>query len=311
MAGAPPAFRMSKTATHSAARTDFARPGRLARRELRFALFLALSLVVHGVALVTLAPKLRPVAFDDAAERGVPLVARVERSHDIAVPDPAVEPPSAATAPAPPPPSRSTPPTSNRREAPRVLDAPASPLALPREPLARVEPPRMAPLHPSPPLSMPPAPEQATEGYPDLTSYVAARRQARGEPADGVEDDNARRDRLVARNLASVNAPTFGASRNTGGLFQVTRLGYDDAEFTFFGWHSEIKRRAQQRIEVRRGNERDIRVAVVRRMIAIIREYEQEDFTWRSSRLGRDIRLSARVSDSAGLEDFLMREFFL
>jgi hypothetical protein len=168
----------------------------------------------------------------------------------------------------------------------------------------------VAPLQPSPPLSMP-APPQTTEGHPDLASYVAARRQARGEPADGVEDDTARRDRLVARNLASVNAPALGASRNTGGLFQVTRLGYDDAEFTFFGWHSEIKRRAQQRIEVRRGSERDIRVAVVRRMIAIIREYEQEDFTWRSSRLGRDIRLSARVSDSAGLEDFLMREFFL
>jgi hypothetical protein len=45
-------------------------------------------------------------------------------------------------------------------------------------------------------------------------------------------------------------------------------------------------------------------------MIAIIREYEQEDFTWRSVRLGREVTLSARAVDNAGLEDFLMREFF-
>ena len=45
-------------------------------------------------------------------------------------------------------------------------------------------------------------------------------------------------------------------------------------------------------------------------MIAIIREYEQENFEWSSQRLGRDVTLSARARDSAGLEDFLMQEFF-
>jgi hypothetical protein len=45
-------------------------------------------------------------------------------------------------------------------------------------------------------------------------------------------------------------------------------------------------------------------------MIAIIREYEVEDFTWESLRLGRSVRLSARQRDNADLEAFLMREFF-
>jgi hypothetical protein len=63
-------------------------------------------------------------------------------------------------------------------------------------------------------------------------------------------------------------------------------------------------------IEVRKGNNPDIRIAVVRRMIAVIRDYEQEDFSWNSRRLGRVVVLSARQADNAGLEDFMMKEFF-
>jgi hypothetical protein len=63
-------------------------------------------------------------------------------------------------------------------------------------------------------------------------------------------------------------------------------------------------------IEVRRGDNPTTELAVVRKMIAIIREHEKEDFTWESSRLRRDVRLSARLSDNAGLEEFMMQEFF-
>jgi hypothetical protein len=61
---------------------------------------------------------------------------------------------------------------------------------------------------------------------------------------------------------------------------------------------------------VRREGNPSIEVAVVRKMISIIREYAKEDFTWESQRLGRDVQLSARLSDNAGLEDFMMQEFF-
>jgi hypothetical protein len=45
-------------------------------------------------------------------------------------------------------------------------------------------------------------------------------------------------------------------------------------------------------------------------MIAIIRDHERGDFVWESRRLGRNVTLSARPRDEAGLKDFLMREFF-
>ena len=96
----------------------------------------------------------------------------------------------------------------------------------------------------------------------------------------------------------------------SGGVFQIERMGFDTAEFLFFGWNQDIKRRTSQRIEVRKGNNPDMRIAVVRRMIAIIREYEQGDFVWHSNRLRRDVTLSARPADNAGLEDVLIREFF-
>jgi hypothetical protein len=84
----------------------------------------------------------------------------------------------------------------------------------------------------------------------------------------------------------------------------------DAAEFIFYGWHKAMRRNMAQLIEVRKGSNPDIRIAIIRRMIAIIREYEQDDFVWESQRLGRNVTLSARARDNAGLEDFLMTEFF-
>lgn len=125
------------------------------------------------------------------------------------------------------------------------------------------------------------------------------------------ENDTARRNRIVAANLGLSNTPTSGGDRrNSGGLFQVERLGYNDAEFMFNGWSNDIGRKAQQRIEVRKGEHSDIRFAVIRRMIAIIREHESADFIWVSPRLGRELTLSARASDNRELEAFLLKEFF-
>lgn len=93
-------------------------------------------------------------------------------------------------------------------------------------------------------------------------------------------------------------------------MFQITELEPDSAQFYFFGLDKDIGRNAKQRIEVRRGNNSNIRIAVVRRMIAIIRENSSGDFFWVSQRLGRQVRLSARPDDNASLEDFIMRDIF-
>ena len=61
---------------------------------------------------------------------------------------------------------------------------------------------------------------------------------------------------------------------------------------------------------MRKGDNSDIRIAVVRKMIGIVREHETESFLWESHRLGRQLTLSARQRDNAELEAFLMQEFF-
>ena len=64
-------------------------------------------------------------------------------------------------------------------------------------------------------------------------------------------------------------------------------------------------------VEVEAGPDGDVERAIIRKMIELIRQYHQEDFNWESQRLNRIIVLSARQRDNEGLEDFLMKEFFL
>jgi hypothetical protein len=154
----------------------------------------------------------------------------------------------------------------------------------------------------------------------DMSAMIEARRRARGETATGpsapsepapAEDENARRDRNRAANMGTNKQQVFGYDPTRGGgVFQLGRVNYDTADFLFFGWNKDIKRKIMQTIEVRRENNPDIRIAVVRKMISIIRDYERGDFVWDSQRLRRSLTLSARPADNAGLEEFMMREFF-
>jgi hypothetical protein len=153
----------------------------------------------------------------------------------------------------------------------------------------------------------------AGDFYADFEARRRAREAASGEPAASAppaEDERARHNRIVAENLGLNRVPTYGREPKGGGIFRIERMGFTEAEFVFFGWNKDIRRRAQQHIVVEKGANSDIRIAVVRRMIAIIREHESGDFVWLSHRLGREITLSARAADNAGLEDFLMQEFF-
>lgn len=174
----------------------------------------------------------------------------------------------------------------------------------------------------------PPAPPNVAEPTPprpletDLASYIEARRRARGDPTTSAapvttvntppaEDAKERRDRIVAANLAQIPQTTFGYDpKSGGGVFQLKRISYDDAEFYFTGWNRDIGRRARSLIEVRKGDNTDIREAIIRRIIEIIRDEVQGDFSWQSYRLGQLVVISARRVDNAELETFLMQEFF-
>ena len=96
----------------------------------------------------------------------------------------------------------------------------------------------------------------------------------------------------------------------TNGIFEITSLSSRNATFAFRGWTSDYSNARLQFFEVEAKSGQDIRLQLVRRMIALIREHYQEDFTWDSHRRGRAVTLSARMQDNAGLEDFLMTEFF-
>jgi hypothetical protein len=249
---------------------------------------IALSMLVHALALWGFPerPVLRPDAADD---RRMPL------SLQLMPP----EPPAPVVIPVPPRPAPEA--------APRLRRPQAVPRPLPAPPVIALDKPAAA----APPaVEIRPAPPRA-DG--DFAAYVEARRRQRGasEPPPPVDADEARRQRIIAGNLATQRNLAFGYDPNQGGgVFQIERLGYDHAEFIFYGWNRDIRRNTKQLIEVRKGEHADIRIAVVRRMVAIIREYEEEDFLWVSQRLGRSVMLSARPRDRAGLEDFMMREFF-
>jgi hypothetical protein len=223
---------------------------------------------------------------------------------------PATAPPSPPSPLAAAAPARRAPPPTAKLRPPSPPPVPATG-ARPAEPLL---PPTPAPL--AKPTPAPPPLET------DLASYIEARRRARGDPTTiaalgtaastpPAETANERRDRIVATNLAPSQQTTFGYDPKTGGgVFQLKRIGYDDAEFYFTGWNKGIGRRAKNLIEVRKGNNNDVREAIVRKIIEIIRDEVQGDFTWRSERVGRQVVLSARPGDNAELEAFLMQEFF-
>ena len=219
---------------------------------------------------------------------------------------------------APPVPPRPRPPAAAQRSKPPATVR-AQPKAAPRP---RSTPPVIAREQPSESPSVA-APRPARPAADDLSSYIEAKRRAREEAAQPAappvtaskappaEDEDTRIDRIIAANLTPQHTMSFGYDpTQRGGIFHIEHMSDDAAEFIFYGWHKAMRRNMAQLIEVRKGGNPDIRIAVIRRMIAIIRDYEQGDFLWESRRLGRNVTLSARTRDNAGLEDFLMAEFF-
>jgi hypothetical protein len=263
-----------------------------------------MSLIFHLVVLFGWHPVEHELSLEHA-ERGTgggPLVLQLAPEPSRATsPPPSPVPAPAARAPS----ARRAPPA---KEAPRPARPPV--IAQPQPAPVAVPPPAA----PTAPVAAAPA-LTPVEG--DFSSFLEARRRARGAaPAESapkpqeVIDERERHNQAVAANLGLNRTPTFGRDRSGGGVFQIQHMGVESAEFVFFGWNPDIRRNSTQRIEVKKGDNADIQIAVVRRMIAIIRDHESGDFTWISRRLGRDIVLSARAGDNAGLEDFMMQEFF-
>jgi hypothetical protein len=121
---------------------------------------------------------------------------------------------------------------------------------------------------------------------------------ARGAPSAAKPDP-------AERNLA-----TLSGREGVGGVFQVLEKGVRRGSFAFNGFRNEGRRQWREVIEVDAGVGGDIELAMIRRMIELIRTHYSGDFQWESHRLGRVVVLSAKPEDQPGLEEFLMKEFF-
>ena len=190
-------------------------------------------------------------------------------------------------------------PPSRPQSKPKAAEKPSKPRApIPAQEVAKTKAP------PQPPADAPM----------DLSDYInqaKARRRAEGlfdtpdaAPAAAAKQPSADEIRManIRRNLQTPG---------TSGIFQILRMGPRTAEFSFRAWTTGQSSPRLQMIQVEAGPEGDIERAIIRRMIQLIREHYKEDFNWESHRLHRVVVLSAREKDTAGLEDFLMREFFI
>lgn len=265
----------------------------------------ALSLLLHLVALWNWSSQLRMRPSDDMrmGEQGGSLAVRI------------------ALPPTPPPrpaPSAESPPVPERRlTAPKSSTASAAARSAPRV-LATERQARSAVVAPPPRPSEAPRPAAGD----DLASYIEARRRGRepvpaaqpspaAQAAPPAESEQARQNREAAARLGFSTTPTFGSNKNLGGgMFQVRAVNFERGELAFYGYNKLINRISLQVFEVPRGSHPSTQLAVVRKIIEIIREQENDKFVWESLRLRRDITLSARPADNAGLEAFMMEEFF-
>lgn len=278
-----------------------------------------LSLLVHVAAFWILLPKLMHNLSEANADAGkasgalaVQLEPKPATPSQASPPSPPAQPPALAQVTPPRSPPR---PLRKARPAPPVIamPKPQAPVPLPK-PQAEIQTPKPAAPVEEPAPAVAPKPMEG-----DLASYIEARRRARGEtpsspsqasaPSSSGESDIERRNRIVAANLGLNKTPTFGYDpKSAGGIFQIEHLSYEYADFYFFGLNKEIGRNTKQLIEVQRGTDSDIRIAVTRKMIEIIRDNVSGDFVWLSRR--GPVTMSARVRDNAELEDFIMHDVF-
>jgi hypothetical protein len=258
-----------------------------------FWLALAVSLAIH-VLVFTLAPKPR---YDEVGPRGERTPLRVELV-TREVPQPQSETPPA---PRPEPVRRPTP--RGERHAP-VMTAQPRPQTTPA-PIRAVPVPQ--------PEKAPPAPAPPTPTF-DMAAMIRERQQQRrtAEAALARGDPNAQAPPSSDPAVASLNRnlATLHGREGVGGIFQILHMGTRTGEFAFNGWRPDSQRQWREVIEVDAGDGGNLELAMVRRMIELIRTHYSGDFNWESHRLQRVVVLSARPEDQGELEDFLMREFF-
>ncbi|MEJ1958629.1 MAG: hypothetical protein WDM70_03535 [Nitrosomonadales bacterium] len=171
--------------------------------------------------------------------------------------------------------------------------------------------PRQSNITPPPPAGA--TPDAQASVPKDLMSYVNAARDRNRAAESAAAQENAEakaRERgPSADEVRTANIMRNLQSEGTSGVFEITHISDQTATFTFRGWTNDPNNARHEEIQVTAGPDGDIQLAIVRRMISLIRKYYKGDFNWDSQRLGQVITLSARLEDNTGLEEFLKKEF--
>ena len=210
-----------------------------------------------------------------------------------------------------PPPAEAPPPPVELPKPPKKPKSISRPKVMTQKPSSQPSDFNLPEANPSPAPSAPVAP--AKDQPVDMMAYVNAKRQQRL----AMENDAAKQN---AEAVAKEQGPSAEQVREqrikdnlkvgTNGIFEITSLSARHAGFSFRGWTSDYSNARREAFEVEAGVGQDIRLLVVKKMIVLIRQHYQGDFNWESQRLGRVVIQSARPEDNAGLEDFMMMEFF-
>lgn len=102
-------------------------------------------------------------------------------------------------------------------------------------------------------------------------------------------------------------------SQGISGVFRILSVGPRIGQFLFVGWTSDARDSKRQTITVDVNDDPnahgDVQVAIIDRMIQLIRSHYQGDFNWDSQRLGRVVVKSARKQDEDELRRFMLMEF--
>ena len=171
-------------------------------------------------------------------------------------------------------------------------------------------------LNPSPEIAPPKEPvvnENAKDVPTDMASYVKARQaQRQASEADAAKQnaDAVAREAGPGQEQIRDERIRNNFKNGTNGIFEITSLSGRHAGFSFLGWTNDYSNSRRESFEVEASTGQDVRLVMIKKMIALIRQHYQGDFNWESQRLGRVVIQSARPEDNAGLEDFMMMEFF-
>jgi hypothetical protein len=263
---------------------------RKTRARFRVATGILLSLLLHGGLLwyvLSVAPTPLPEGVTAAVQ--APMMITLLQSKQT--------PSAKAPSPTPPEPVRSSTPPKPR---PQKAVTRAVPQTTPR--------PVMPPLPQTPNAAPAPTADIST-----MLNAARARRQ-QAEQAEASDDDTLAEKSNKApsgNEVAQANVDfSLRKSKGYGGVFQITSIGPRVGIFTFYGWTVDASNSTHQTISVDAGLGGDVQMAIIARMIVLIREHYKGNFQWNSRRLGKVITLSARPPDEPGLREFMRQEFF-